>query len=135
MNFKSLSEKDFDLVGERMLDLAKELYPYNRSILGPDIRFSLQKFINLNPEFNFISFPTGTKVFDWQIPEEWIIKRRIADYGLVRHTLRKMWDTFFPSPTPTARHIFFCCYRSYTRPQDCPWSTFRHVQAELNGPS
>ena len=74
MNFKSLNEKDFDLVGDRMLNLAKELFPFNRSIMGPDIKFSLQKFINLNPEFKAISFPTGSKVFDWQIPEEWIIR-------------------------------------------------------------
>ena len=74
MDFKLLNEKDFDLVGERMLNLAKELFPFNRSIMGPDIKFSLQKFINLNPEFKAISFPTGSKVFDWQIPEEWIIR-------------------------------------------------------------
>ncbi len=74
MFFKLLNEKDLDLIGKRMLDLAKELYPHNRSIMGPDIRFSLQKFIDLNPEFKTISFPTGTKVFDWQIPEEWIVR-------------------------------------------------------------
>ena len=30
--------------------------------MGPDIKFSLQKFIDLNPEFKQIGFPTGAKV-------------------------------------------------------------------------
>ena len=60
--------------GERMLNLAKELYPYNRSLMGPDIRYSMQKFINLNSDYKEIKFFTGEKVFDWEIPEEWIIR-------------------------------------------------------------
>ena len=42
--------------------------------MGPDIRNSMQKFKDLNPEFKFIKFKTGTKVFDWEIPEEWVIR-------------------------------------------------------------
>ncbi len=68
-----MEEKDYKYFGESMLNLAKELFPLNRSLMGPDIRYSLQKFINLNPEFKYIRFKTGEKVFDWEIPEEWII--------------------------------------------------------------
>ena len=90
MVFKLLNEKDLDLIGKRMLNLAKELYPYNRSIMGPDIRFSLQKFIDLNSEFKQISFPTGAKVFDWQIPEEWIVKDAYLEHesGEGSHNLK-----------------------------------------------
>ena len=59
---------------ELALDFAKELYPHNRSLMGPDIRFSLEKFIDKNPEFEVLNFKTGEIVFDWEIPEEWIIK-------------------------------------------------------------
>ena len=39
-------------VGERMLGLAKKLYPYNRSIMGPDIRKSFKVFLNIHDEKN-----------------------------------------------------------------------------------
>ena len=65
---------NFNKEGERMLNLAKELYPHNRSLMGPDIRYSMQKFVNLNRDFKEIKFFTGEKVFDWEIPEEWIIR-------------------------------------------------------------
>ncbi len=66
--------KIYDLVGEKMLNFAKDLFPLNRSLMGPDIRYSLQKFIDLNPEFKYVNFHTGEKVFDWEIPQEWIIR-------------------------------------------------------------
>jgi len=74
MSVKYISKDDNNLRGKRMLNLAKYLYPFNRSLMGPDIRYSLQKFVSLNSEFNFIKFNTGEKVFDWEIPEEWVIR-------------------------------------------------------------
>ena len=77
-NFDHLNE---DLsIGERMLNLAKSLYPFNRSLMGPDIRDSFQKFINLNPEFEELRFYTGEKVFDWEIPQEWIIRDAFLEH-------------------------------------------------------
>ena len=64
----------YSSIGENMLSLAKELFPLNRSLMGPDIKYSLQKFIEINPEFVPITFPSQTKVFDWEIPNEWIIR-------------------------------------------------------------
>ena len=69
-----LKNKKYNLIGKNMLALAKDLYPLNRSLMGPDIRNSFQKFIEINPEFIPIKFPSGTQVFDWQIPKEWIIR-------------------------------------------------------------
>ena len=72
---KKLINKESDkFIGKRMLNFAKKLYPHNRSLMGPDIRYSLQKFIEINPDFKEMKFNTGEKVFDWEIPEEWIIK-------------------------------------------------------------
>ncbi len=71
---------NFNKEGERMLNLAKELYPFNRSLMGPDIRYSMQKFINLNSDFKEIKFFTGEKVFDWEIPEEWIIRNAYIEH-------------------------------------------------------
>lgn len=52
--------------------LFDELYPLNRSILGSEYRKSLEilsKYINLK----FSKFKSGTKVFDWVVPQEWEI--------------------------------------------------------------
>ena len=80
----SHENQNIDLVGERMLNFAKELYPFNRSIMGPDIRFSLKKFIDKNPEFNTLNFKSGEIVFDWEIPDEWIIKDAYLEHESVK---------------------------------------------------
>ena len=59
--------------GIDMLAFAKELFPLNRSLMGPDIRFSLSKFAAKHSEFELIKFETGSKLFDWEVPKEWII--------------------------------------------------------------
>ena len=61
-------------IGQKMLNLAKDLFPLNRSLMGPDIRKSFKYFINEHNEFKYMQFKTGEKVFDWEIPEEWIIR-------------------------------------------------------------
>lgn len=68
------NEIEYNSIGNRMVNLAKDLFPHNRSLMGPDIRFSQNKFKNLNKEFKTLKFFTKEKVFDWEIPEEWIIK-------------------------------------------------------------
>lgn len=60
--------------GSDMLAFAKELFPLNRSLMGPDIRVSLMKFAAKHPEFKLLMFETGSKLFDWEVPKEWIIK-------------------------------------------------------------
>ena len=66
--------------GEKMLSLAKELFPLNRSIMGPDIRYSLEVFRKKHPEFELLEFPTGARVFDWEIPQEWIIREAYIEH-------------------------------------------------------
>ena len=60
--------------GKMMIDLAKNLYPINRSITGEGVRKTLnliKKKIPLKKKF----FRSGKKVFDWIIPKEWNIKK------------------------------------------------------------
>ena len=61
-------------IGENMLTFAKELFPLNRSIMGPDIRKSYNYFCDKHKEFKKIYFNSGDMVFDWKIPLEWIIR-------------------------------------------------------------
>lgn len=49
------------------------LFPINRSIMGKGYNNSLKILNNLIPTRN-IKFNSGTKAFDWKIPDEWIIE-------------------------------------------------------------
>ncbi|MAG02902.1 aminopeptidase [Candidatus Pacearchaeota archaeon] len=56
-----------------MYSLAKILFPICRSITGEGIRETL-KIIQEQIPIKIHEIPTGTRVFDWTIPEEWNIK-------------------------------------------------------------
>tara|TARA_B100000989_G_scaffold297916_1_gene285237 strand:- start:7670 stop:8968 length:1299 start_codon:yes stop_codon:yes gene_type:complete len=67
-------KKSINFYGKMMIDMAKELYPINRSITGDGLRKSLnliKKKVPLKKKF----FRSGKKVFDWIIPKEWNIKK------------------------------------------------------------
>ena len=55
------------------LKVVKDLFPIHRSITGPGIKLSLKYLENLIPEFKRLKFKSGKKVFDWVVPNEWII--------------------------------------------------------------
>jgi aminopeptidase-like protein len=61
-----------DAVGEDMYRLAGELYPICRSITGDGVRATLGH-VKRHIDLTIHEVPTGTRVFDWVIPEEWNI--------------------------------------------------------------
>ena len=64
---------DADEVGRFMHQLAARLWPIARSITGPGVRETLDVLAKHVPALTTRSVPTGTKCFDWMIPEEWSI--------------------------------------------------------------
>ncbi len=58
--------------GIQMHQLIKKLYPICRSITGDGVRESL-RIIGEEIPLNVTELPSGTKVLDWSIPEEWNI--------------------------------------------------------------
>jgi len=78
-------------VGIEMHEWAKDLFPINRSITGVGVRETLSYIQNILPKLIVHSIPSGSKVFDWVVPEEWIIHdayisdengKRIVDFKL-----------------------------------------------------
>jgi aminopeptidase-like protein len=59
--------------GESMLALIRELYPVMRSITGPGLRATVARLSRIAP-LQVTEVPSGTKVFDWTVPEEWTIE-------------------------------------------------------------
>ena len=67
-------EKHVGKINENEIySLMKELYPICRSITGNGIRKSL-KILKKKIDLNILEVSTGTKVFDWKVPNEWNIK-------------------------------------------------------------
>ncbi len=59
--------------GEIMYAWAKDLYPICRSITGNGVRETFEYLHNIHPDLNIHEVKSGTKVFDWEIPDEWNI--------------------------------------------------------------
>ncbi|EHP1536011.1 DUF4910 domain-containing protein [Campylobacter jejuni] len=73
LDFRS---QDFSQTGKAMYELACELFPIPRSITGQGFRASLE-ILNKTlggGMLKFHSIKSGTKVFDWIVPDEWNVK-------------------------------------------------------------
>jgi aminopeptidase-like protein len=51
-----------------------ELFPVPRSLTGNGVRLTLQYFKSKVPSMTIMSVPTGTKAYDWEVPDEWSVK-------------------------------------------------------------
>ncbi len=60
--------------GKEMFDRAVELFPICRSIMGEGVRQTFDIIKKYVPDMKLFEVPTGTKVFDWTIPNEWAIR-------------------------------------------------------------
>lgn len=59
--------------GEAAYGLAERLFPICRSITGEGVRKSfdmIRDYISGDVDFRIFEIPTGTKVFDWEMPKE-----------------------------------------------------------------
>jgi aminopeptidase-like protein len=74
--------------GAALQAFAAQLYPICRSITGNGVRQTL-KLINQRIELDWHEVPSGTRVFDWEVPLEWNIEdawigapdgRRVVDF-------------------------------------------------------
>lgn len=60
-------------VGLDMHELMRELFPICRSITGNGVRETLS-IIQKHVPINIHEVPSGTKVFDWEVPKEWNVR-------------------------------------------------------------
>ena len=74
---------------QSMFSLLKELFPINRSLTGDGVRKTLQILQREIPVLKIHEVPSGTKAFDWTVPDEWNcseayiidpIGKKICDY-------------------------------------------------------
>ncbi len=61
-------------IGDQIYELATKLWPLNRSITGEGVRETLKIISEILPQLKVHSVPSHTKVFDWVVPKEWVVK-------------------------------------------------------------
>ena len=80
---------DREATGAEMHSLVAELFPICRSITGDGVRQTL-RILGRQIPLTVSEVPTGTRVFDWVIPQEWNIRdayiknsrgQRIVDFA------------------------------------------------------
>ena len=59
--------------GELMFGWARDLFPFNRSLSGQGVRDTLLYIKRIIPSLNIRSVSSGTRAFDWVVPNEWEI--------------------------------------------------------------
>lgn len=76
------------MIGKQIHELAKTLWPFNRSLTGKGVRQTLNVISKHLPRLNIKSIKSGSKVFDWIIPKEW----HVREAYIVTPTGKKICD-------------------------------------------
>jgi len=75
-------------IGLKIFNLAKKLWPLNRSITGEGTRETLRSLKKICPELKIKDVNSGKKVFDWVIPKEW----KVYDAYIITPDGKKICD-------------------------------------------
>lgn len=72
-------------IGREMYQLTEAIFPLCRSITGDGVRKTLKILSDFvardGMEFSLYEVPTGTQVFDWTVPKEWVIREAYIENG------------------------------------------------------
>ncbi len=68
-------------VKKDIFPLVKLLYPLNRSITGEGVRETLRQIQEYIP-LRIFEVPSGTNVFDWEVPPEWNVKKAYIENSI-----------------------------------------------------
>lgn len=78
-------------IGKAIYDLAYKLFPTFRSLTGQGVRKTLEMISDYigqdNLSLQIHEIPTGTNVFDWTVPKEWVIRQAYIENEQGEHII------------------------------------------------
>jgi aminopeptidase-like protein len=117
-----------DATGQRLYEFASRLYPICRSITGAGVRKTLD-LVRARVPLTIHEVPSGTRVFDWEIPAEWNIEdaavtdpdgRRVIDFQA--HNLHLV---SYSEPVDTSLPLAELADRLHSLPEHPDWIPYR----------
>ena len=128
MDVKASSPASATSAGESLYGFAARLYPICRSITGAGVRETLA-LIRARVPLVVHEVPSGTRVFDWEIPDEWNIEdaavidpdgRRVVDFRA--HNLHLV---SYSEPVQTSLSLEELSARLHVLPEHPDWIPYR----------
>lgn len=121
-------------MGKSIYELCSKIYPICRSITGDGVRRTIDimnEFIDVSGAvLNTFEVPTGTKAYDWVIPEEWNIRggyietldgKRIVDFN--ENNLHVMGYSVPVDTNMKLAELKDCIYTQKNQPDAIPYVT------------
>ncbi|MBV1776294.1 DUF4910 domain-containing protein [Burkholderiaceae bacterium DAT-1] len=113
-----------------MYQWACDLFPINRSITGEGVRQTLRYLAERLPGLTTVEVPSGTSVFDWEVPPEWHVREawvadlagnRLIDFS--RHNLHLMGYSEPVDTVVSKEELDTHLYSLPDRPDAIPYTT------------
>jgi aminopeptidase-like protein len=128
MDVKASSPAGAASVGQSLYEFASRLYPICRSITGAGVRETLA-LVRARVPLLVHEVPSGTRVFDWEIPPEWNVEdaavtdahgRRVVDFQA--HNLHLVG---YSEPVQTSLSLEELSARLHVLPEHPDWIPYR----------
>jgi aminopeptidase-like protein len=114
-----------------MIEWAKDLFPLNRSLTGEGTSKTLKYFKKIHNDFKILKFKSGTKVFDWIIPDVWNIensyiyhlktKKKFAEFK--KNNLHIVGYSYPVNKTLDKKELLKYIYTQKNQPDSIPYVT------------
>ena len=118
------------ITGDRIYSWAEDLFPICRSISGKGVRKSLKYLKKILPDLKIKEINSGSKVYDWIVPDEWEIKdayiksengKKIVDFK--KNNLHLVGYSIPINKNITKRELFKNLYFLRNQPNAIPYIT------------
>ena len=110
---------------DQMLLWAKELFPICRSITGRGLHETLVYLRKINPSLKIYKVPSGTKVYDWHIPDEWNIEDSYIEHEsgkkFAEFTKHNLHVVNYSSPVNKSLNLEDLKKKIHTNPKKPRW--------------
>lgn len=109
-----------------MVSWAKDMFLFPRSLTGRGVKDTLLYLKQINPELRLLSYPSGSRVFDWAVPLEWDVESSFLEHIQSGSRFAQFSDSNlhlvgYSEPVDTVMSLEELKPRIFTRPDQPAW--------------